>query len=49
MEAFGELSHALHDALNIHDHRFQAPVDYGDFLLQVVSCNGNAVAHQDFI
>ncbi len=43
------LGQGRHDALHIHDHRFDCSGDDGQFLLQEVAGYRHPMAHQDFI
>ncbi len=49
METFGCFLNGLHDALHIHNHGVNRAGCNRKFLLQVVTSNRQAVAHQDFI
>ena len=47
--ALGHVGQGLHDALHVHHHGVHRAGDDGQFLLQVVAGNRNAVAHEDLV
>jgi hypothetical protein len=49
VEAFGQFGHALHNALNVHNHGFQGAGYDRQFLLEIVPRNRDAVTHEDLV